>query len=234
MAPATQPLPPDLEEPHKSILLKVSPYTITSAPRVYALIDSVNHILRNDIPGTFLECGVYRGGSMMAVALALLAAGVDDRMLYLFDTYEGMPAPDEVDVDFMGRPAADEFRNRRISDVSSTWVNASLGSVKHAMSLTGYPEKNMVFVKGMVEETIPESAPESIALLRLDTDWYQSTKHELNHLYSRVPRNGVVVIDDYGWFRGARQAVDEFFAERGINPYLHRVDYTARLIIKDE
>ena len=90
----------------------------------------------------------------------------------------------------------------------------------------------IVLIKGMVERTIPDSAPQQIALLRLDTDWYASTKHELEHLYDRLSPNGIIIIDDYGHFKGAKKAVDEYFSLKGIPMLLNRIDYTGRLGIK--
>jgi hypothetical protein len=84
-------------------------------------------------------------------------------------------------------------------------------------------------IAGKVEETLPEHAPESIALLRLDTDWYESTRHELEHLFPRVVAGGVLLLDDYGHWKGSRKAVDEYFAAQGITMLLNRVDYTGRL-----
>jgi hypothetical protein len=224
--------PADFERRHIEIIERVSPYTITSCERIYALIESVRYVLQNDIKGELLECGVYKGGSMMAIALTLMAEGVKDRELYLFDTFEGMPEPDERDIDLWGKPALEEFSKSKISDVSSTLTNASLEDVKLAMALTGYPMERIHFVKGLVENTIPEKAPEAIALLRLDTDWYQSTIHELIHLYPRLSPKGIVIVDDYGHFKGAREAVDEYFHKNKMVPFLHRIDYTGRLIIK--
>lgn len=225
--------PADFERRHIEIIERVSPYTITSYERIYTLIESVRYVLQNDIKGALLECGVYKGGSMMAIALTLIAESVTDKDLYLFDTFEGMPAPTERDIDLCGKPASEDFSKRKISNVSSTWVNASLENVKQAMALTGYPMERIHFVKGLVENTIPEKAPETIALLRLDTDWYQSTMHELIHLYPRLSPKGIVIVDDYGHFKGARGAVDEYFHKNKMVPFLHRIDYTGRLIIKE-
>jgi len=226
--------PVDFKRRHIEIIKRVSRYTITSHLKIHALIESVRYILQNDIKGDFLECGVYKGGSMMTIALTLMAEGVTDRELYLFDTFEGMPAPDERDIDIWDEPALKEFSKCKISNVSSTWMNASLEDVKEAMSLTGYPMEKIHFVKGLVENTLPYNAPEAIALLRLDTDWYQSTIHELIHLYPRVSPKGIVIVDDYGHYKGARSAVDEYFYHNKIVPFLHRIDYSGRLIIKYE
>lgn len=215
------------------IIERVKPYTVTSNVRLHALIESIRFILLNGVKGDFVECGVYKGGSMMAVALTLLAEGANDRELYLFDTFEGMPKPSEKDIDLRGNPAIKKFSQTRLSDVSSTWMNASLEGVKEVMTLSKYPMERIHFVKGLVEDTIPKNAPQSIALLRLDTDWHQSTKHELIHLYPRVSPKGIIIVDDYGHFRGAREAVDEFFLENKMLPFLHRIDYTGRLIVKE-
>jgi len=189
--------------------------------------------LQNDIKGDFLECGVFKGGSMMTVALTLMEEGVMDRELYLFDTFEGMPAPDERDVSLSGEPALVRFSKKKISAVSSTWLNAPLKDVKKAMALTGYPMERIHFVQGLVENTIPEKAPEAIALLRLDTDFYQSTIHELTHLYPRLSPKGICIVDDYELYKGAKEAVDEYFHKNNMAPFLQRIDQWGRLIIKD-
>jgi hypothetical protein len=101
------------------------------------------------------------------------------------------------------------------------------------MTATGYPSNKIHFIKGPVEETIPRQMPSpSIALLRLDTDWYESTKHELIHLFPRLSAGGILIIDDYGHWAGARQAVDEYFAGLPEKYFFHRIDYSGRLIVK--
>jgi O-methyltransferase len=84
----------------------------------------------------------------------------------------------------------------------------------------------------MVEDTLPDQAPERIALLRLDTDWYASTKHELEQLYPRLAEGGVLIVDDYGHYEGARRAVDEYFRAAGEPVLLNRIDFSGRLVIK--
>ena len=169
----------------------------------------------------------------MAVALTLLAAGVDDGDCTLFDTFQGMPAPENRDVDFRGTPAVKKFSQRKLSEASSTWTNASLEEVRQAMSRTDYPADRIHFVQGLVEDTVPREPTGASRLLRLDTDWYKSTKHELLHLYPFVSPGGIVIVDDYGHFKGAREAVDEYFSENKPAPFLHRLDYTGRLIVKE-
>jgi O-methyltransferase len=113
-----------------------------------------------------------------------------------------------------------------------TMAVASLQEVRSNMASTGIATERVHYVSGPVEETIPRSVPERIALLRLDTDWYESTRHELEHLWDRLEPGGVLIVDDYGHWAGAREAVDEFFAAREDAPLLSRVDYTGRMGVK--
>lgn len=170
----------------------------------------------------------------MAIALALIGEGITNRDLYLFDTFEGMPAPGEQDIDLCGNKAYETFSKKKISDVSSNWANSPIERVMEAIILTGYPMDKVHFIKGLVENTLPKEAPKTISLLRLDTDWYKSTIHELIHLFPKLSSKGILIIDDYGHYKGAKKAVDEYFKENNISQYLHRIDYTGRLIIKAE
>jgi O-methyltransferase len=206
--------------------------TVTSPERIVALIRAVRHLVRCDIAGDIVECGVWRGGSMMAVARTLLAQGSSGRELWLYDTFAGMTAPGEHDVDFDGTPAGAEFSRRRITDDSSSWASASLETVRSNLLSTGYPESLVHLVPGRVEKTIPRSSPPTIALLRLDTDWYASTRHELEHLYPRLVQGGVLIIDDYGHWQGARRATEEYLDRVAQRPLLQRIDYSGRIAVK--
>jgi hypothetical protein len=215
------------------IAKKVEPVTATTNARLVALIDAVKYLVENKIEGDFVECGVWRGGSMMAAMYALLNLKNTSYHFHLFDTYEGMSAPSQKDVMFDGQKASDILRaSEKIEGPANYWCVASLETVQRNVSSTGYPKDKIHFIKGRVEETLPKHAPGRIALLRLDTDWYESTKHELIHLYPRLCDNGVLLIDDYGHWKGARQAVDEFFAGQKFRPLLQRVDYSGRVLIK--
>ena len=166
----------------------------------------------------------------MAALLTLAAQGDLDREIYLYDTFEGMSAPSEADVSFDGRPAVAQLAEAPKG--TGIWCCASLEDVKANVASTGYPQSKFRFIQGKVEETIPNTVPGSIALLRLDTDWYESTKHELDHLFSLLHPQGVLIVDDYGHWIGARKAVDEFFQNKKGQYYFHRVDDTARVITR--
>jgi O-methyltransferase len=230
--PGAEPLPADFDTRAIAVINRVRAHTMTSPERLYALIQAVRHIAAAGIPGDVAECGVWRGGSMMAAALTLAECGDTKRELYLFDTFEGMSTPTALDVSADGRKASALLVAPRSTDAASPWCYAGIDDVRAGMHSTGYPVERMHFVQGKVEETIPCSAPARIALLRLDTDWYESTRHELEHLYPLLSPGGVLIIDDYGHWTGCRKAVDEYFGARGIRLLLNRVDYTGRIAIK--
>ena len=167
---------------------------------------------------------------MMAVAHALRGIGETGRELFLFDTFTGMSTPTGQDVRFDGEAASDLLATAPPG--SQLRACASLEDATANLSSTGYPMEHVHLIQGRVEETIPDHAPAAIRLLRLDTDWHESTKHELTHLYPRLARHGVLIIDDYGWWRGAKAATDEYFGGSRPSPFLHRIDSSARLVIK--
>jgi hypothetical protein len=222
----------DLSTADRQIVERVAPYTMTGPERRASLIGAIDHLVRHRIEGDIVECGVWRGGSMMAAALALMARGDTTRRLWLYDTFEGMSAPTEADRGIDGASAQSKLE--RAPRDAPVWAVASRADVEANLASTGYPPKRIRFVPGKVEDTLPAARPDRIALLRLDTDWYESTRHELAHLYPRLARHGVLLIDDYGHWQGARRAVDEYFAASAEPVFLHRVDYTARLVVKQD
>jgi hypothetical protein len=222
---------PDFREEREFLAAseRCRPFTMTSLERMYALWQATRHVVRARIEGDLVECGVWKGGSSMLAALALRAAGDRERALWLYDTFTGMSEPTAADVDLAGRTAAGEWETET---ADGGWCEAPLAAVQQSIEATGHPRERLHFIVGKVEETIPVQAPAKIALLRLDTDWYESTRHELVHLWPRLSPGGVLIIDDYGHWRGARRAVDEYFADRPDAPLLSRVDYTGRVAVK--
>jgi len=205
---------------------------MTSVERLYALYKAVEYLAASGIAGDFVECGVWRGGSMMCAALTLLRRGDTSRGLYLYDTFEGMVPPEPADVDFRGQPAGARLASEERSEDSTIWAYAPLERARRNLAATGYPEARITYVRGPVEQTIPGTMPERIALLRLDTDWYASTAHELRHLYPRLVPGGVLIVDDYGHWDGARRAVDEYFRGSETKLLLNRIDYTGRIGVR--
>lgn len=222
--------PPDFSPQDVATIDACRPYTMTSPVRMFSLMRAVEYVVAARVPGSFVECGVWRGGSMMVVARTLLQLGRTDADLFLFDTFEGMTEPTDVDVRHDDAAAGRKFE--QLSERGEKWCYASLEEVRRNVASTGWNAARVHYVKGTVEETIPRHAPDGIALLRLDTDWYDSTKHELEQLYPRLSPGGVLLLDDYGHWKGSRKATDEYRHAHGISTLLQRVDESCRLTIK--
>jgi O-methyltransferase len=223
----------DYTASEREIMAKVKPFTATSPERVSGLISAVKYLVRNRVEGDFVECGVWRGGSMMAAMLTLVQLGDTSRNFYLYDTYEGMTPPTDKDKTFNDDRAADLLAmTAEDKEGASYWCVAGLKDVQQNVFSTGYPREKIHFIQGRVEDTLPASMPKKIALLRLDTDWYESTYHELIHLYPLLCTNGVLIIDDYGFWQGCRQAVDDYFARQTAVPLLNKLDFSGRSAVK--
>jgi hypothetical protein len=220
----------DMDSEFKKIYFKSQPHTMTSLLRMNALHKAVQYTADNNIPGDIVECGVWQGGSMMVGALTLINKKDTEKKLYLYDTFEGMSEPTEKDTRH-GKSVADRWKEMQ-DDGFNKWDYSPLEEVQKNIFSTGYPKEKIHFIKGKVEDTIPQTIPDKISVLRLDTDWYESTYHELKHLFPKLSVGGVLIIDDYGHWEGARQAVDQYFKENNIPMLLNRIDYTGRIGVK--
>jgi O-methyltransferase len=185
--------------------------SMLSRERLAALHDSTARIVDQCIPGPVVMCGVAAGGAAALVGMVLEDRG-DRRDVWLFDTFEGMAmdvTPDDIDIN--GTHASKR--------AAPGWMRHTLESVKAYLS-----HKRYKYVRGNVLNTIPDAAPDQIALLHLDTDFYKSTLHELAHLFPRLAPGGVCLVDDYGHWQGAKKAVDEYAAFHGLE--IEPIDYT--------
>jgi len=224
----------DILNEARSLYEECRPYTMLSLERVEAIVDSIDYICSNNIDGDIVECGVWRGGAMYVAAKALLKRNVLHKKFYLFDTYDvktfGSTSNEtEFDKDFLGKTALDAINE---GDFILENYNYHLDEVTSLLESTGYPKENFIYVVGRVEDTLPYHERLKISLLRLDTDWYESTKHELIHLYPYLIHKGVLLIDDYGFWQGSKKACDEYFSEKNIAIMLHRSDFFGRVAIK--
>lgn len=223
----------DLEPEFVKLYERCRTKTMTSIERMHALYKAVEYVVRARIAGDFAECGVWRGGSVMLMALAAQQFGDSGRRIWIYDTFNGMTEPSPLDKQAMtGRSARDILSENAKSLENPFWGIASQDTVTDNLQRTGYPMERFVFVKGDILETLPATAPDKLAILRLDTDWYQSTRHELRALYPRLLPGGVLILDDYGYWTGAKRAADEFFADEEKVPFLHRIDFTGRIGLK--
>jgi O-methyltransferase len=225
--------PPDFSDEDAREIRAVRPFTLTNPERIHALIQATRYIVDAGVPGDIVECGVWKGGSMMTIARALSSRNDRSRNLYLFDTFQGMTEATAEDLDYKGRDASRMLANSKgLLALEDITAYAPLEEVKRNMASTGYPAELIHYKVGRVEDTLPAQAPQQIALLRLDTDWDESTRHEMEHLFPRLSRGGVLIIDDYGHWQGSRKAVDEYLEATGLKVLLNRIDYNARLVIK--
>jgi predicted O-methyltransferase YrrM len=196
----------------------VRPYTMSGNARLRGLYEAVRHAVARDVPGAVVECGTARGGSAALMGLALERLG-DDRELWVFDTFEGIPPPTAADPDeAIARLYTGQFRGE-LAEVRALFERLGIMSRTH-------------LIKGLFQDTVPTTIVHPIAVLHLDGDWYESVKVCLDNLYDRVSRGGVIQIDDYGHWEGARKAVDEFLHSRGLRPRLRVLDYTGRQFFK--
>jgi hypothetical protein len=207
--------------------------TMVSVDRLWAAVNSVRYVVNAGIAGDVVECGVWRGGCSLAMAMMLKELGSGNKV-YLFDTFLGMTEPTDIDIESSSRaPAMDEFlKSERVGH--NDWCYASIEDVK-----ANFSEADCLhiakFIKGDVLETLdnPGNLPEQISLLRLDTDLFESTKKELEILYPLLSANGVLLIDDYGHWQGSRRAFDEFFSDPSkTHPLVWKTDYTGRGVVK--
>lgn len=222
----------DFTEEEREDINLVRPFTMTSDERLVTLSRAIEYIVDNDIDGDIVECGVWRGGSMMMAAKKLIRLNHLSKRLYLFDTFEGMSEPQDVDVAWDEVSALEKMNTADKYAGPNVWCYSTIDEVKTNLSKTGYPPAKLAFIKGKVEQTLPGNSIEKISLLRLDTDWYKSTKSELEHLYHKLQIGGILIIDDYGHWQGAKKATDEFIKKKGLKLFLNRIDYTGRLAVK--
>jgi O-methyltransferase len=196
----------DLEGEAGELIHRVQPYTMLSRERLVTLYQQVIHCERNAIEGDFVECGVWKGGAVALMALANLKSGSLRRNIHLFDAF----------TDSFGGPGSLE------------------GNQDLLTKEMGYDSAFLHFHKGWFQETLPKDSSQisHIAILRLDGDWYASTRICLEFLYDKVVRGGFVIIDDYGTYEGCRKAVDEFRQKNKISDYLHHIDQPGRYWIK--
>ena len=170
----------------------------------------------------------------MMMANTLVENGQFEREIWLYDTFDGMTNPTDDDIEVETKIKGIELLkgHDKTTDKYNMWAYAPKDLVIKNMRSTTYPEKNIKYIEGKVEQTLTENSPREIALLRLDTDWYESTKIELEVLYPLLVSGGVLIIDDYGHFHGAKKAVDEYFHSINEEPLMHRIDYSGRMIVK--
>jgi len=222
---------PDFEDEFCDIYNLYKEYCMSSPERMYALYKAVIYIINSNIPGDIVECGVWKGGNCMIIAAVLKQMGITDKKIYLYDTFTGMSEPTEKDISYRGGSVASTWKVHQREGYNELCYSP-LEEVINNLRKIDYPQENFIFVKGKVEDTLTGTVPEQISLLRLDTDWYESTLCEMIYLYPKLSIKGILIIDDYGHWKGAKIAVDNYLKDNNIKMYLGRMDYTGRIAVK--
>lgn len=223
----------ELSEKDKSLIEIIEKYTMTTRIRIFNLLQALRHLKEKNIEGDYVECGVWKGGNILLFKKFLNNEETQNRNIYAYDTFEGMTDPDENDFEISTNIESKNLLEKDNYKKTNTWGICSLEDVKKNILTNKSDLEHINFVKGDVLKTLnnENNIPKKISLLRLDTDWYQSTKKELEVLYERVSVGGIIIIDDYGHWGGSKKAVDEFFSNKYV--WIHYVDYACRLIIKN-
>jgi len=222
---------PDAVPWEMEIMKAISPHTMTPPERQWALIRAVEHVVMHEIPGDIVECGVWKGGNLMLAGLVLNQMQ-SQRTIFAYDTFAGMSAPTEFDRKTQGGMAVDEKFSALDRGDFNEWCYGPLNTVKNNIQSVGLSLSSFRFIQGKCEDTLalPENLPDKISILRLDTDWYESTKAELEVLYDRLSPGGILILDDYGDWAGAKKAVDEYFGNK--MPFLCRIDRSCRIAVR--
>ncbi len=206
--------------------------TMIGLPRLIANVMSAKYVIKNKLEGDFLECGVWRGGSTLAVKMIFEEYHWDAKV-WLFDTFKGMTKPNKFDNLHNGENAKIHYDKFDKGDYNA-WCYASVEDVKQVFMEAKVNMNQCEFIKGDVMKTLPQHIDKikHLSLLRLDTDWYESTKIEIEMLYPKLVSKGILIIDDFGFWEGARKAIEEYFDQQNHYPYLHHIDHSGRICLK--
>lgn len=198
---------------------RIRSISMVSHARLHSLHESVRYVVRNNIPGDIVECGVARGGSAAVMALALQCLRAQRRM-WLFDTFSGLPEPTAADPDYA------------IARNYTGLYGTAADEIRASFVRLGIATDNIEFVPGLFQQTLASSRVSQIAVLHVDGDWYESVKTTMEAFYDRVSPLGIIQFDDYGHWLGANKAINEFMSQRAIKVPLEYIDFSGRRMIK--
>jgi hypothetical protein len=211
---------------------KVKKFTVCKKIKSLLTIELCIQLEENKIEGDFIECGVYRGGQIMAMMIAMNDLNTK-RDIYLYDTFQGLPKPEDWEISKKGKSALKKYNKLKTENGFSDWCRAYIDEVKKNVFSIPYDKSKIHFVEGMVEDTLKKANHDKIALLRLDTDFYSSTKVEMEILYPKLVSGGALIIDDYNYWSGSKKAVNEYFEKNNINLKLEHRTGSGAFMIKE-
>ena len=224
----------EISDDELKIIKQISNYSMSTPANHWAIIQSIKHISQNNIKGDIVESGVWRGGNLILFKIFLDKYNLKKK-IFAYDTFEGMSEPEKLDKTFDGKSSIELLKKLEKKNVDRK-ENILIADCSIEQVIKNFNENviknDLITIKGKVEETLlnKDNLPSKISLLRLDTDWYSSTKIELEILYPLLEKNGILIIDDYGYWQGARKAVDEYFLDKKVT--IFKIDFTGRMIIK--
>lgn len=233
VSPASPVYPLEASERERLIIDSAICYSMTNPDRLWSAMKAVEYVSRRRISGAVVECGVWQGGSVIAMISQLMDMGDTEREVWLYDTFEGMTEPTKDDsLARTGASAEEIMRSTPREPGFNVWAISSLEEARANIETVGYPSDRLRWVVGDVSTTLQHYVPDEIAVLRLDTDFYESSRDELEYLYPLISPGGVCIIDDYGFWNGQRKAVDEFLDRLPDKPLMFKVDDGARMWLK--
>ena len=211
-------------------------YSMTPKVRMWALLQSIKYILNLKIEGDIVETGVFQGGNLILCQKLLdIYEPKTNRKIFGYDTFEGMTEPNNYDVTYANKSAKKNLSKYKKdkNNKDSMWAISGYEETNNNI-LESTIYKNFQLIKGDVVSTLSDkkNLPKKISILRLDTDFYESTKKELETLYPLLSVGGILIIDDYGHWKGCQKAVDEYFKEKKIELFM--CDFSCRYFIKSE
>jgi hypothetical protein len=217
--------PPYVNEEFKELYAEYQDASMVSWQGMHDAYNAAKYVSKNKIAGDIVECGVWRGGvSALMKDVLVKYANNSPRKLWLFDTFEGMSDPTEYDFkDGRGNTFKDtlaQFNQEALPDGGNTWCRGEIDDVRNTMNRSANDMIELKFIKGMVEDTLEQSElPDKISILRLDTDFYESTKKEFEVLFPRLVKGGILYVDDFGSWAGARKATQEYIDTHANNKF---------------
>jgi O-methyltransferase len=225
-------LPVETNKKIKKFIDISAEFSMTGHQRMYLLSQAILNTKENNLDGAFVECGVWRGGNILLYQLLNGFYNLN-KNIFAYDTFQGMTTPKDVDINYRGESANKILlANKKSENIRNEYCFSTIDTVKK--NILKYSKlENINFIIGPVEKTLllEKNLPKKISILRLDTDWYSSTKIELEVLYPRLVKGGILIIDDYGYWQGSRKAVDEYFFNK--KKWLHVCDHACRYLIKN-
>ena len=225
-------LPVETDKKIKKFIDMSAEFSMTGHKRMYLLSQAILHTKENNLDGDFVECGVWRGGNILLYKLFNDFYSLN-KIIFAYDTFQGMTTPEDIDIDYKGESAEKILlKNQKSENITNMHCFSTIDTVKK--NILKYSKlENINFIIGPVEKTLllEKNLPKKISILRLDTDFYESTKIELEVLFPLLENNGILIVDDYGCWQGAKKAVDEYFLNKKFTMF--KIDITGRFIIKN-